>query len=185
MLTCLFLSLFPPPSLCSVTSPSLLFRPPHLSSLIGDPGHHRTAQAKQRNIQQSVQQLLLPGRWPCPWVTGQSRSPSTSQSVRWSVGGVLWNESWQAIGTPNEFIIVCFLSARTALHLWMGVVSYTPDTRIKKLFLLIPDSCTLWASCSRTLSWPNRESSSQSVYKTLMDLLWPTLGWLELDAGQT
>lgn len=33
-------------------------------------------------------------------------------------------------------------------------------------------------SLQSSLSGPNREGWSLSVYKTLMDLLWPTLGWM-------
>lgn len=59
-------------------------------------------------------------------------------------------------------------------------VSYRQNTHIKKLFIT---TCSVCES-PRALSWPNRESPSQSLYKTLMDLLWPTLDWLKLDLSQ-
>lgn len=81
------------------------------------------------------------------------------------------------VGTPNESVIVWSLSARNSSPSMDVVVSHT---HIKRLFLFIPDSCSRSVceslSNPETLSWPNRESPSQSVYKTHMDLLWPTLG---------
>lgn len=102
----------PPPPLSSVTSPSLLhpLSPLNPLWLSGDPGHDRTAQAKQRNVQQSFQQLLLPGGWPRPGVTGQSRS--ISQRIDPSISGVvLCNESRQASGDTkrvrHSLVFVC------------------------------------------------------------------------------
>lgn len=128
------------PSLSSVTSPSLLLPLSPLNPLwlSGDPGHDRTAQAKQRNVQQSFQQLLLPGGWPRPGVTGQSRS--ISQRIDPSIRGVvLCNESRQASRDTrrvrHSLVFVC----PQQLSSMDVVVSHT---HIKRLFLFIPDSCS-------------------------------------------
>lgn len=85
------------PLLFSVISPSLLPCSLNLLWLSGDPGHNRTAQTKQWNVQQSFQQLLFPGRWPRAWITGQSHFPCISQFIDQSISGViLCNESWEA-----------------------------------------------------------------------------------------
>lgn len=153
----------------------------HLIPVTGDSGHYWTAQAKQRDVQ-SVQQLLLPGGWPCPWITGQSDSDSISQFVDQSIfSGALCSESWRGGGTPNEFIVASFPlrpngSPSTAV---VVCLTQTPNTHVKRLHSSHPwqsHTQRLLTSSTRTLSWPNRESSSPSVYNTLMDLLWPTLG---------
>lgn len=95
------------------------------------------------------------------------------------VGGVLFTDSWQASGSSHEFITLTFGCPRTALHLWLWPYR-THKSHIKKLFswLTLADVASGRLSQQDSLSWPNREGWSLSVYKTLMDLLWPTLGWL-------
>lgn len=135
----------------------------NLCSPAGDPGYDRTAQAEQRNVQQGFQQLLLQRRRPHPRFTGQSR--------QWRV--------IRASGSSHEFIPLTFIRPWAALHLWLR--SYRRrKSRIKKIFfssLTLADVVSGKLSQQSSLSWPNREGWSLSVYKTLMDLFWPTLGW--------
>lgn len=117
---------------------------------------------------------------PVSCLLPQSISPLISQlvghPVLWIIGGWWYNKR-----VHHRLVFVCLSSSPS-----MGIaVSYSQNTHKEALsFHFTSHTCSLCDSpFLRTLSWPNKESSS--VYKTLMDLLWPTLCCRESDPSQT
>lgn len=144
---------------------------------VGDPGYYRTAQAEQRNVQQGLQQLLLQGGRPHPGLTGQSLLSRLA-----ALSSQLVACCSVTHGRPAVHHMSCACSCSTVpeqLSIY-GCGRVVGANRINKFFssLTLADVASGGLSLQSSLSWPNREGWSLSVYKTLMDLLWPTLGWM-------
>lgn len=163
---------------------SLVWTPPESSSVLlktstplsGDPGHYRETQTKQRNLQQSFQQLLLPRGWPSPWVTGQSPTPSARHLIDPSISGSSRAINHGRLSVPTKWVChsLVFVRLSSSPSMDMAVCAH------KEALSFHPDSRTR-SVCESLLPQLSHDLIGKAQVKVYTKLLW--IGFDPLWAG--